>query len=415
MTYVEVEQPEKTVEHDDVDAPAEHEIPTAPTDTPDEPTDTPARGRSAARTADFTRDKLIGGLSVAAIAVGGLHQAAGIPGLIAGGAAVTASGAAYVAHRYRRTGRGRARREGRTSTASPSTSGSRRSKAAKGSGVFPSLGLGGRGGGGKRRRGGLPFGGGDGGGKRPKRSRRDKNHGGGDGTASTPKASRAFLRAARKRGAQALGAALTTGRWADATSKRLARARARLDVWQVDLLRALVAKVRRWWRRTDAPDTAEKKAESPEATETTPEAGPGPDAPETADKPRTRPLPRQPRHRERTTTMSSGNPLIVVSAELIPAAAGWATEDMMILASGMDNFGQWPAHNATALRTFTTRLAEDYPLHPVIIESLHKLWVAQSSLIQPAQEIGALLRRVHAGDIARREKPRRREDKWNVV
>ncbi|WP_449066328.1 hypothetical protein [Planomonospora algeriensis] len=116
-----------------------------------------------------------------------------------------------------------------------------------------------------------------------------------------------------------------------------------------------------------------------------------------------------------TTDSTTGNPLVVVSAELIPAAARWATEDMMIVASQLDQLHEWPFLNATALKILTDRLEADYPINTVVTEAMRNLFIAQAQLINPAREIGALFRRVHLEEILRREAPRRGERKWNHV
>ncbi|GAA2691939.1 hypothetical protein [Nonomuraea recticatena] len=431
MTYVQIERPEQAVQPDD-DL-AEHETSAAVPVEVDEPASESTRtesDRRPGRASAMTREKVIGGLSIAAIAVGGLHHAAGIPGLIAGGAAATAGGVAFVAHRYGKTRSGRSRAENRTGTASHATSGgraSRRGKNASTASAFPSL-AGGRASRSGKRGKGLSFGGGS---DRPAKSRRDRTKNstgntGNGGTGGGPKA-----RGARNRSGQFAGAARRAARWADnrtnhrlsrawAARPRLAqlreRARAR-DEEMASGLRALLTKIRHWLRLparpTDNAPASDNSQTTDKPTPDTPPADkprPAPQAAPTSARPATR---TGIRITERSTTMS-GNPLVVVSAELIPAAASWATEDMMVVAHGLDSLGQWPYYNATALGTLTGRLVEEYPIDGVVIEALRELYTEQSKLITRANEIGPLFRRVHRVDIDRREKPRRGERKWNL-
>ncbi|MER5649568.1 hypothetical protein [Streptosporangium sp. NPDC002524] len=435
MTYTKVDPPEQddALEREDLDEPVIAEPPAEPpadTDT----TDRSDRPTSAARQQrGVTRETLVGGLSVAGITIAGLHQVAGIPGLIAGGAAVTAGGASYVAYRYRRPrGRDHSGRRGadRSTTASPSTSGGRRTKLGKSAGSVGSAlrSLGGRGGGGGGRRRGL-FSGNSGGSGRSGRSGRSPFGGG-----KTPKAKtrafdravrKAFDRADRKKGKQGKQANTRTAHrisqiWA--ARPRLA-VRERFSAWDAEMtsgLRALVAKVLRWLGLApEAPAAAENEEEAKDQTkeEAKTESDAGPEAAPAAES--TPPEPPRPtttsgiRITPRSTAPMSTNPLVVASAELIPAAAGWGTEDMMIAAAHLKALHEVPFNTATALGILTDRLYDDYPIDRLVLEALRDLYTDQSKLITKAEGVSTLFSNVHRAEILRREKPRRGERKWN--
>lgn len=115
----------------------------------------------------------------------------------------------------------------------------------------------------------------------------------------------------------------------------------------------------------------------------------------------------------RNTTMSV-NPLAAAAAEVNAVAAAHAPADMWQVARELDQLSEVPANIGMALRTYTVRLQGEYPIHPAVVEALGELYVAHAQLVDRAQEIGALFRRVHEDDLKREEAPRTNEQAWNV-
>lgn len=110
----------------------------------------------------------------------------------------------------------------------------------------------------------------------------------------------------------------------------------------------------------------------------------------------------------------SGSPLVIASAEMAAAAAGYAPENMWVVARDLDTLGEMPVNVATAVRVYTTRMEGEYPLHESVTEMLRQLHDGLAMLGALADEIAVQFRNVHAEDIKRDEAPRTNEQLWNV-
>lgn len=110
----------------------------------------------------------------------------------------------------------------------------------------------------------------------------------------------------------------------------------------------------------------------------------------------------------------SANPLAAAAAEMTAAVAAHAPADMWAVARELDQLHEVPAHVGMSIRTYTMRLQGDYPIHPAVVEALAELYLAHGALVEKAQEIAALFRRVHEDDLRREEAPRTNEQAWNV-
>lgn len=150
----------------------------------------------------------------------------------------------------------------------------------------------------------------------------------------------------------------------------------------------------------DPPDNWDQAAETNQTTAT-------------ADHRRRRPYTAPTTTIRRNTTVSA-NPLAAAAAELNAVAAGHAPVDMWQVARELDQLPEVPANVGMALRTYTTRLQGEYPIHPAVVEALGELYIAHAQLVSVAESIGPLFRQVHAEDLKREEAPRINEQAWNV-
>lgn len=107
-------------------------------------------------------------------------------------------------------------------------------------------------------------------------------------------------------------------------------------------------------------------------------------------------------------------PLAAAAAEVNAAAASHAPADMFQVARELDLLAEVPANVGMALRTYTQRLQGEYPIDQAVVEALGQLYAAHGQLVQMAEEIGPLFRQVHAEDLKREEAPRTNEQAWNV-
>lgn len=213
-----------------------------------------------------------------------------------------------------------------------------------------------------------------------------------------------------------------------ATGFRQARRRAAavLGGWDAELTAGLVALIA-WltgkWRARKSRSGAPEAATESQAASSTGRDDPKEDTttttsstenPSTGPENITGPAPAPDRRTHRRSTTMSGFPLVAVAAEMNAAAAAHAPVDMFAVARELDQLGEVPTHVAMALRTYTQRLQGDYPIDPTVVEAIHGLYAAQAQLVQVAEEIGPLFRRVHAEDLKREEAPRTNEQAWNV-
>ncbi|WP_283139733.1 hypothetical protein [Rhizohabitans arisaemae] len=224
------------------------------------------------------------------------------------------------------------------------------------------------------------------------------------------------------------------GAWVDRrTGRRLTR------VWRsgrriAGPLARLIAWILRWWRdrraRTaeqapapERPDRAGERRKPPENPKETPKTGPVPAGNQPRPGPHGEPNPRpgadntttpnpNPTHRRRTPM--SGFPLAVASAEMNAAVSAYAPADMFAVARELDQLPEIPVNVAMALRTYAARLQGSYPINPAVVEALFELYKLHTALVQAAQEIGPLFRRLHEDDLRRDEAPRTGEPLWNV-
>lgn len=120
------------------------------------------------------------------------------------------------------------------------------------------------------------------------------------------------------------------------------------------------------------------------------------------------------RNHYRRTAMEAGFPLAVAAAEVNTAAAGYAPEDMWVIATDLRQLPDVFVNVAMALRTYAQRLEGDYPIHPQVVEAIGQLYTGLGQLATAAQEIEPLFRGVHAEDLKREEAPRVNEQAWNV-
>lgn len=110
----------------------------------------------------------------------------------------------------------------------------------------------------------------------------------------------------------------------------------------------------------------------------------------------------------------SANPLAAAAAELNATAAAYSPADMWAVARDLDSLHEVPANVGMALRTYCVRLQSSYPIHQSVVEALGELYLAHAALVERAQEIATLFRRVHEDDLRREEAPRTNEAAWNV-
>lgn len=185
------------------------------------------------------------------------------------------------------------------------------------------------------------------------------------------------------------------------------RGYARWDAQMTGGLMTLMVLIRRWWTGETTKTT------DPQQTDTT---VPDDQNHDHQGQDRRRRRPRQEHDpNERTRPMSNnGFPLVVIAAEMNAAAAAHAPVDMWQVAGELDQMRDLPTNVALALRTYTQRLAGEYPINPVVLEKIFELYTATAALVAIAEEIGPLFRGVHAEDLKREENPRVNEPLWNV-
>jgi hypothetical protein len=119
-------------------------------------------------------------------------------------------------------------------------------------------------------------------------------------------------------------------------------------------------------------------------------------------------------HFRRRNPQVSTNPILTAAAEMNAVAASYAPENPFVIARELDKLPDVTDHVALAIRTYTQRLDDDYPLHPAVISKLKEVYAAQAQLRSLAEAVGPLYRQVHAKDLEREEAPRRNEHLWNV-
>ena len=119
-------------------------------------------------------------------------------------------------------------------------------------------------------------------------------------------------------------------------------------------------------------------------------------------------------HFRRRNPRVSTYPILSAAAEMNAVAASYAPENPFVIARELDQLPDVTDHVALAIRTYTQRLDDDYPLHPAVISKLQEVYAAQAQLRSLAEEVGPLYRQVHAKDLEREEAPRRNEHLWNV-
>lgn len=105
--------------------------------------------------------------------------------------------------------------------------------------------------------------------------------------------------------------------------------------------------------------------------------------------------------------------LITHATELPTIAAGYESDDMMDVKADLEMLRELPLQAAAAVRILTQRLDTDYPLDPVVIESLNELYQALCRAANPADEVAAVFAAAHEADIQRRRAPRTNEQAWN--
>ncbi len=383
------------------------------------------------------REAGVGALAVAALAVAGLYQAAGVFGLaLAGAGTVTAAGTA-LAWRHGLSERIRARLQGahanrrphastptgHTLTASRPSGTGRSAGAALGmAGLTRGLGI--RAGRRGRRSPGNDTGTGSareqlrsglGRALRARRTRRvDSAASNGHGTTSL---GGAFRGAKVRRTLSALRVRAAAG--LDRTRLTAAKRSTRTDGWDTKAA-ALLASLLGWLRAKALPSPTAHAAAVPDTDVPAPDATKAGTAnPEPAVKPDTAVKPDSTRSAPTMTTPAhrsaiSGNPLVVVSAEMIGAAAAYATEDMVVVASHMDQVGTLPTNIAMAIRAWTDKFGSEYPIHPAFIEALRQWHDAFNQLVTMGESLGPMFRQLHRDDLARHDAPRPGEEKWNV-
>ncbi|WP_432924284.1 hypothetical protein ACQPZZ_29080 [Microbispora sp. CA-135349] len=143
--------------------------------------------------------------------------------------------------------------------------------------------------------------------------------------------------------------------------------------------------------------------DDPATTKTTADAGSRHRRPHSTSTPYTR----------RSRTMSAF-PLAAIAAEMNAAAAAHAPADMWQVARELDQLPEVPANVGMSVRTYTERMQGDYPIHPMVVEAMAEFYMDHARLVEKAQEISALFRRLHAEDLKREEAPRTNEAAWNV-
>ncbi|TLP66523.1 hypothetical protein [Microbispora triticiradicis] len=143
--------------------------------------------------------------------------------------------------------------------------------------------------------------------------------------------------------------------------------------------------------------------DDPATTKTTADTGPRHRRPSTTSTPYTR----------RSRTMSAF-PLAAIAAEMNAAAAAHTPADMWQVARELDQLPEVPANVGMSVRTYTERMQGDYPVHPMVVEAMAEFYMDHARLVEKAQEISALFRRLHAEDLKREEAPRTNEAAWNV-
>lgn len=188
-------------------------------------------------------------------------------------------------------------------------------------------------------------------------------------------------------------------------SRRIRSAVAWIRQKDAELTGGVGAAVGAWWRRrrSTAAETSEPAAPAAAAA-----GSPSPD--------QHIPSPSTGRRRAtliRSTPMST-NPLVSVAADLPAAAAQYHSDDMMDVAVHLDGLHEVPYQAATGIRIWAERLMAEYPMDQRVIDALQDIHNAISIVGAQCDEAAVLFRKVHAGDIARRETPRTGEKKWNA-
>ncbi|MEV8638795.1 hypothetical protein AB0395_44785 [Streptosporangium sp. NPDC051023] len=205
-----------------------------------------------------------------------------------------------------------------------------------------------------------------------------------------------------------------SGTWQRLTPRLRAFA-ARLRQWDADLTDGLAAKTWAWWRtrRTTgetAPGPTTEASEADSAPQTSSVLARPPHPRTTL--PTRSPAPAQPGTTTQGAAVSFG--LITHATELPTIAAGYSSDDMMVVKGHLEMLRELPLAAATAVRLLMERLEADYPLNPEVVEAMRHLYEALAVAANPADEVAAVFSSSHAVEIDRRLQPRTNERYWNV-
>jgi hypothetical protein len=107
-------------------------------------------------------------------------------------------------------------------------------------------------------------------------------------------------------------------------------------------------------------------------------------------------------------------PLAAAASEIQTAAARYQPENMWQVDLDFEQIHDLPLYMAQAIQIYTQNLQAAYPVNPVVIEALGRMYVALGEIATSAQELPKLFKDVHADDIKKKTAPRIGEDKWNV-
>ncbi|WP_047872202.1 hypothetical protein [Nocardiopsis sp. RV163] len=108
------------------------------------------------------------------------------------------------------------------------------------------------------------------------------------------------------------------------------------------------------------------------------------------------------------------NPLTSSSAQMNVAVSSYVPEDMWAVRQEIRQLPQMCENVAFALRTYVTRLNDNYPIDDRVLEALYNVFKQIGDAATTAQEVSPLFERVHADEIRRRDAPRPNERAWNV-
>lgn len=106
--------------------------------------------------------------------------------------------------------------------------------------------------------------------------------------------------------------------------------------------------------------------------------------------------------------------LYELSEQMVAAAARHQSDGMLEVGRDFNALPYIMANVAKATQMIVAKSAEEYPVHPAVIQALEMIHRTALATVQAAEQVNPAFERLHADELNRLRNPRRGEDKWDV-